>query len=132
VHLPLLLYSRGAKLQGRQPSWLQHDPKQDSLSTCIFYTYSYRYNYLRLGEHAMALWNLLYGGSSCNGPLLGPFKSMRSGTPCTNPRQQPLSACQVSRCWVIRIFLVCEEFAEYSISRTKYSGMKLLSAFSPN
>jgi hypothetical protein len=35
---------------------------------------------------------------------------MRGGTPGTNPRQQHLSAWQVSRCWVIWIFLVCDEF----------------------
>jgi hypothetical protein len=33
---------------------------------------------------------------------------------------------------VIWIFLVYDEFAEYSISGTKYSCMKLLSSFSPN
>jgi hypothetical protein len=38
----------------------------------------------------------------------------------------------VSRCWVIWIFVVWDEFAKYSISETKYCGMKLLSAFSPN
>jgi hypothetical protein len=31
----------------------------------------------------------------------------------------PLSAWQVSSCWVIWIFLVRDEFVEYSISRTK-------------
>jgi hypothetical protein len=31
------------------------------------------------------------------------------------PRQQPLSAWQVSTCWVILIFLVCDEVGEYSI-----------------
>jgi hypothetical protein len=55
---------------------------------------------------------------------------MRGGTPGTNPRQQPPSAWQVSRCWVIWIFLVCDEFAEYPILGTKYSGMKLLGVFS--
>jgi hypothetical protein len=54
------------------------------------------------------------------------------GTPGTNPRQQPSSAWQVSRCCVIWILLVRDKFAEYLISGTKYSGMKLLSAFSPN
>jgi hypothetical protein len=34
----------------------------------------------------MVLWNLLDGGLSHNGPLLGPFESMRSGIPGTNPR----------------------------------------------
>jgi hypothetical protein len=57
---------------------------------------------------------------------------MWSGTPGTNPRQQPSSAWQVSKYWVIWIFLVCDEFAEYSILGIKYSGMKLLSAFLPN
>jgi hypothetical protein len=42
------------------------------------------------------------------------------------------SAWQVSRCWVIWIFLVHDKFAKYSILGTKYSGMKLLSTFSPN
>jgi hypothetical protein len=80
----------------------------------------------------MVLWKLLDGGPSHSGPFLGPFESMRAGTPGTNPRPQPSSAWQVSRCWVIWIFLVCDKFAEYSILGTKYSGMKLLSAFSPN
>jgi hypothetical protein len=80
----------------------------------------------------MVLWNLLDGWPSHSRPLLGPSKSMRGGTPDTNPRRQPPSAWQVSRCRVIWIFLVHDEFAKYSISGTKYSGMKLLSAFSPN
>jgi hypothetical protein len=45
----------------------------------------------------MVLWNLLDGGPSHNRPLLGPFESLRGGTPGTNPRQQPPSAWQVSR-----------------------------------
>jgi hypothetical protein len=49
----------------------------------------------------MAIWNLLDGGPSHSGPLLGPSESMRVGTLGTNPHQQPPSACQVSRCWVI-------------------------------
>jgi hypothetical protein len=57
---------------------------------------------------------------------------MQGGTPGTNARQQPPSAWQVSKCWVIWIFLVRDEFVKYSISGTKYSGIKLLSAFSPN
>jgi hypothetical protein len=69
------------------------------------------------------------GGLNHSEPLLGPFESMWGGIPGTNPRQQPPSAWQVSRYWVIWIFLVLDEFAEYSISRTKYYGMKLLSAF---
>jgi hypothetical protein len=77
----------------------------------------------------MVLWNLLDDGPSRKGPLLGPSESMRGGTLGTNTRQQPLSAWQVSRCWVIWIFLVRDEFAEYSIFGTKYSGLKLLSAF---
>jgi hypothetical protein len=77
----------------------------------------------------MVLWNLLDGGPSHSGPLHGPFESMLAGIPGTNPCQQPLSAWQVSRCWLIWTFLVCDEFAEYSISVTKYSGMKLLSVF---
>jgi hypothetical protein len=80
----------------------------------------------------LILWNLLDGGPSHKGLLLGPSESMQGGTLGTNPRQQPPSAWQVSRCWVILIFLVSDEFVEYSISRTKYSGIKLLSAFSPN
>jgi hypothetical protein len=38
----------------------------------------------------MVLWNLLDGGSSRSGPLLGPFESMWGGTPGTNPRQAPV------------------------------------------
>jgi hypothetical protein len=53
---------------------------------------------------------LLDGGPSHNGPLLGPFESLRGGTSGTNPRQQPPSAWQVSRYRVIWIFLFCDEF----------------------
>jgi hypothetical protein len=35
----------------------------------------------------MILWNLLDGGSSHSGPLLGPSESVRGGTPGTNTRQ---------------------------------------------
>jgi hypothetical protein len=76
--------------------------------------------------------SLLNGGLSCSGPLLEPSESMRGGTPGTNPHQQRLSAWQVSRCWVIWIFLIRNEFTGYSISRIKYSNMKLRSASSPN
>jgi hypothetical protein len=71
-----------------------------------------------------------WGARHC-GPLFVPSESMRGGTLGTNPRQPP-SACQVSRCWVIWIFLVRDEFANHSISGTKYSVMKLLSNFSLN
>jgi hypothetical protein len=37
----------------------------------------------------MVNWKLLDGGLSHSGPLLGPFESMRAGTPDTNPHQQP-------------------------------------------
>jgi hypothetical protein len=47
--------SKGARVQGRYSSQLQYDPNQDSISTCLFYIYFYRYNYLCLGEHAMVL-----------------------------------------------------------------------------
>jgi hypothetical protein len=80
----------------------------------------------------MVLQKLLDAGTSCSGPLLGPSESMRAGTLGINPYQQSPSDWQVSRCWVIWIFLVCDEFVEYSISGTKYSGMKLLNAFSLN
>jgi hypothetical protein len=63
----------------------------------------------------MVLLNLLDDGPSCIGPLLGPSESMQGGTLGTNPRQQPSSAWQVSRCLVISIFLVCDEVVEYSI-----------------
>jgi hypothetical protein len=33
----------------------------------------------------MVLWNPLDGGPSQSGPLLGPYESMRGGTPGTNP-----------------------------------------------
>jgi hypothetical protein len=50
----------------------------------------------------MVFWNLLDGELSHRGPLLRSSKSMQGGgTPGTNPRQQPPSAWQVSRCWVI-------------------------------
>jgi hypothetical protein len=42
----------------------------------------------------MILCNLLYGGLSHSGPLLGPSESMWSGTLGTNPHQQPPSACK--------------------------------------
>jgi hypothetical protein len=54
----------------------------------------------------MVLWNLLDGGSSHSGPFLGPSESMRGGILGTNPRQQRPSAWQVSRYWVIWIFIV--------------------------
>jgi hypothetical protein len=53
------------------------------------YIYFYRYNYLRLGEQAMVLWNLLDGGPSHSGPLIGPSESMQCGTLGTNPRHGP-------------------------------------------
>jgi hypothetical protein len=40
---------------------------------------------------------------------------MSGGTLGTNPHQQPPSAWQVTRCWVIWIFLVYDEFVEYSV-----------------
>jgi hypothetical protein len=43
VPLPLLLYLRGVRLQGRLLSWLQHDPNQDYISTYLFYIYFYRH-----------------------------------------------------------------------------------------
>jgi hypothetical protein len=49
----------------------------------------------------MVLYNLLEGGLSHSGPLLGPFESMLGVTPCTNLRQQPPNAWQVSGCWVV-------------------------------
>jgi hypothetical protein len=48
--------SKGAMLQEREPGWLQHDPNQDSISTCPFYIYFYRYNFLCLEEHVMVFW----------------------------------------------------------------------------
>jgi hypothetical protein len=45
--------SKGATLQGRQPSQLQHDSNYDSISTCLFYIYFYIYNYICLGKHIM-------------------------------------------------------------------------------
>jgi hypothetical protein len=58
-----------------------------TISTCLFYIYFYRYNYLRLGEHTMILWNLPDDGPSHSRPLLGPSVSMRGSTPGTNPHQ---------------------------------------------
>jgi hypothetical protein len=63
----------------------------------------------------MVFWNLLNGRSSRSRPLLEPSKSMRGGT---NPRQQPPSSWQVSRCWLVWIFLVHDEFFEYSIQES--------------
>jgi hypothetical protein len=34
----------------------------------------------------MVLWNLLDGGLSHSGPLLGPSESLQDGTPGINPR----------------------------------------------
>jgi hypothetical protein len=42
--------------------------------------------------------------------LIRPSESMQGGTLGTNPRQQPLSAWQVSRYWVIWIFMVRDKF----------------------
>jgi hypothetical protein len=39
----------------------------------------------------MVILNLLDSGPSCSGPLLGPFESMRGGTPGTNPHQDKLA-----------------------------------------
>jgi hypothetical protein len=61
-----------------------------------------------------------------------PSESMRDGISITNPRHQPPSAWQVGRYWMIWIFLVRNEFVEYSISGTKSSDIKLLSYFSLN
>jgi hypothetical protein len=47
-----------------------------TISTCLVYIYFYRYNYLRLREQAMVLWNLLDGGPSRSGTLLGPSESI--------------------------------------------------------
>jgi hypothetical protein len=80
----------------------------------------------------MVFWNLLDGGPNRSGPLLEPSESLRDGTPGTNACQHHLSAWQVSRCYLIWIFLVSDEFIEHPISETKYSDMNLLSAFSPN
>jgi hypothetical protein len=63
----------------------------------------------------MVLWNLPDGGLSHSGPLLGPFESMWGGALGSNPCRQPLNVCQVSRCWVIWIFLVRDKFVKYSI-----------------
>jgi hypothetical protein len=63
----------------------------------------------------MVLWNFLNDGLRRSGSFLETSESMRGGTPGTNPRQQPLSAWQVSRWQVIWIFLVYDEFTEYSI-----------------
>jgi hypothetical protein len=66
---------------------LQHDFNQDSISTYLFYIHFYRYNHMCLGENVMVLWNLLDGGPSHSGSLLGPSESMRGGTLSTNPHQ---------------------------------------------
>jgi hypothetical protein len=97
VPLPLFLYLRGRGYKKDNRVGLQYDPNQNSISTCLFYIYSYRYNYLRHEQHVMVLWNLLDGGPSRSGPLLGPFEFLQGGTPGINPRQQPSSAWQVSR-----------------------------------
>jgi hypothetical protein len=57
------------------------------------------------------LLDLLDGGLSRSKTLLGPFESLRGGALGTHPHQQPSSAWQVSRCWVIWILLVSDEFA---------------------
>jgi hypothetical protein len=49
--LPLLLYLRGGRGYKEGNQVLQHDHNQDSISTCLFY----RYSYLRPGEHVMIL-----------------------------------------------------------------------------
>jgi hypothetical protein len=47
------------------------------ISTYLFHIYFYRYNYLRLGEHTMVLWNLSDARTSNSGPILGHSESMR-------------------------------------------------------
>jgi hypothetical protein len=62
----------------------------------IIYIYIYIYiDIIIYAEHVMVFWNLLNGRSSRSRPLLEPSKSMQGGT---NPRQQPPSSWQVSRC----------------------------------
>jgi hypothetical protein len=73
-------------LEERKLSRLQYDLNQDSISTCLFYIYFYRYNYLCLGEHVMVFWNFLDGGSSRSGPVLRSSEFMRGGTTGINPR----------------------------------------------
>jgi hypothetical protein len=74
--------------------------QSDSISICLFYIYFYRYNFSCLGEHVMFFWNLLYGGASHSGPVLGPSESLRGGTHDTNPRQSlnPSSILHSERC----------------------------------
>jgi hypothetical protein len=47
-----------------------------TLPLLAYFTYFYGYNYLCLGEHVMVFWNLLDGGPSHSGPLIGPFESL--------------------------------------------------------
>jgi hypothetical protein len=71
VSLPLLLYPRGRGYkEGSQVGYNMIHIM--TLSLLAYFTYIfYRYNYLRLGEHVMIIWNLLDSGLSHSGPLLG-------------------------------------------------------------
>jgi hypothetical protein len=92
---------------------LQHDRNQDSISTCLF-IYFYRYNYLYLEGHVWSSRIFWMVDQVVADPSLK-LPTLRGGTPGTNSRHQPPSAWQMSRCWVIWIFLVSDEFTEYSI-----------------
>jgi hypothetical protein len=111
--LPFISRGRGYK----EHNWVGYNiiPIR-TLSLLIYFTYIFiNINIYVLGVCHMVLWILLDCGSRCSEPLLRPSESMRGDTPDINPRQQPPSASQVSRYWVIWIFFVCNEFAEYSI-----------------
>jgi hypothetical protein len=54
-------------------------------------------NYRRLGEHVMVLWNLLYGGLSRKGPLLGPSESLQGDILGTNPHHSAVGPRSATR-----------------------------------
>jgi hypothetical protein len=132
VALPLLLYPRGQDYKEGNRVGYNMIPIM-TLSLLAYFTYiSIDIIIYALGSMSWSSGIFWLVGRVIADPSLGLLSPCRVVPRGTNPRQQPQSAWQVNRCWVIWIFLVHNKFVEYSILRTKYSGMKLLSAFSPN
>jgi hypothetical protein len=94
LSLFLYLWGRGYK-ECKRVSY-NIDLNQYYISTCLFYIYFYRYNYLCIGEHVVVFWSLSDGGLSRNRLLLKHSKFVWNGTLDTNPRQPfelPKSPC---------------------------------------
>jgi hypothetical protein len=130
VSLPLLLYPRGRGYkEGNRVSYNTISIKTLSLLTYFTYIFIDIIIYT-LGSTLWSSGIFWMVGRVVADPALGLL------SPCgVVPRvpiiiSSPPSAWQVSRCWVIWIFLVCNKFAKYSILGMKYSSTKSLNAFS--